>query len=400
MFTQSKEEDFLKSHFKKYYQKNIINTVPNVEQREFGYGVYKRKIANRNMAFSNQEKMNEFLREKTPLFFSYSNSHYAFPSNTPMQNKQWISSDIIYEFDADEIKNYCEKTNGKWECKKNFGEESLVKETVENKEVKQWFLEKSLVQTKKHVFRLVDILEEDFDFSRENVNINFSGKAGYHVHLRNKEIQLLNKKARIELVDYLTGYGIYYDNLGYEFDKKLVCGKKGKWVERINNNLKDFFEKDSEEISKISGLQKTRVNKLLKEKKELFKNLENGFLYSVGARTNKEFWKNVFDFIIQTLIVPMDRQTSVDLHKIIRVPNTLHGDTGLIAKEVSLKELEDFNPFNDAIAFDNTLTKIIVSEVPKFTINGETFGPYNNETIEVPLYCAIFLIGKGAKLKV
>ncbi len=146
MFTQSKEEDFLKSHFKKYYQKNIINTVPNVEQREFGYGVYKRKIANRNMAFSSQEKMNEFLRLKTPLFFSYSNSYYAFPSNTPMQNKQWLSSDIIYEFDADEIKNYCEKVNGLWKCKKNFGEESLVKETVENKEVKQWFLEKSLAQ--------------------------------------------------------------------------------------------------------------------------------------------------------------------------------------------------------------------------------------------------------------
>ncbi|MDD3084208.1 MAG: DNA primase small subunit domain-containing protein, partial [Candidatus ainarchaeum sp.] len=361
--------------------------------------IFKRKIANRNISFLGEKQMNLFLREKTPLFFSYSNSYYSFPNKTPMENKNWLRSDIIYEFDADEITNDCNKVGNNWECKKSFGEKSLVKETQGENETKQWFLKKSLEQSKKHVFRLIDILEDDFSFSRENVKVNFSGKAGYHIHLRNKEIQNLNKKARIELVDYLTGYGIYYDNLGYEFEKQLICAKKGKWVERINTGLKNFFEKDSSEISLITKLQKTKINQILKNKKEIIRGIDNGFLFSVGARTNKDFWKNVFDFVIQTTMVPIDRQTSIDIHKLIRVPNTLHGETGLIAKEISLKELEQFNPFNDAIAFNSDTIKIFVKEAPKFVLNNNEFGPYKEETIEVPLYCAIFLIGKGAELK-
>jgi DNA primase small subunit len=398
MYEQSKEEKFLIKNFSDYYKKNIVDSVIEIEKREFGYGVFKRKIANRNIAFSNQEQMNNFLREKTLLFFSYSNSYYNYPSKTPMQNKEWLKSDIIYEFDADEIKNSCQKINGQWECEKKFGEESLVKEVIDNKEKKQWFLEDSLKQTKKHVFRLIDLLEEDFGFDKKNICINFSGKAGYHVHLRNKEIQSLNKKARIELVDYITCYNVDYVNLGYDLERQLICGKKGMLVNRINNCLKNFFEKDSSEISLITKIQKTRINQLLKQKKEIINNIENGFLYDVGARTNKDFWKNVLDFVIQTIMVPIDRQTSIDLHKIIRVPNTLHGETGFIAKEISLKELEEFNPFNDAIVFDSTPTKVFVKETPKFFLKEQEFGPYQQETIEVPLYCAIFLIGKGAVL--
>lgn len=398
MFEQSREEKFLLKNFKEYYEKNIIDTVSEVEKREFGYGVFKRKIANRNFSFENQQKMNFFLREKTPLFFSYSNSYYSFPQRTPMREKEWLRSDIIYEFDADEIKSNCEKINGKWVCQKSFGEESLVKETNNDGEKKQWFLKKSLEQSKKQVFRLIDILEDDFNFPKEKVEINFSGKAGYHIHIKNKEIQNLNKKARIELVDYITCFGIQYENLGYDLEKQLICSREGKWSQRINDNLKVFFEKDSKEIEKITGLQKTKINNFLKNKEEIIKGFENGFLFSVGSRTDKDFWKKVFDFVIQTISVPIDRQTSIDLHKIIRVPNTLHGETGLIAKKVCLKELQDFDPFVDAIAFDDTPTKIFVKKTPKFVLNEKEFGPFEEETITVPLYCAIFLIGKGAKI--
>ncbi|MDD4251052.1 MAG: DNA primase small subunit domain-containing protein [Candidatus ainarchaeum sp.] len=395
MYDQSVEENFLIQKFREYYEKNTICSVNQIDKREFGYGVFKRKIANRNLAFANEFAMNLFLRQRTPLFFSYSNSCYAFPGNTPMANKQWLSSDIIYEFDADEIKNNCEKINGEWKCTKTFGEESKVKETIQGKETKQWFLEDSLKQTKKQVFRLADLIENDFGFLKENISINFSGKAGYHMHLRNKEIQLLNKKSRIELVDYIAGYGIDYVNLGYEFEKQLICPKNGFWVKRINVALKDFFRKDSKEISLITLLSKTKINQILKSREEIINGIDQGYLFSVGARTNKDFWKKVFDFAVQTVMIPIDRQTSIDLHKIIRVPNTLHGETGFVAKELSLDKLESFDPFIDAIAFDATLTKIFVSETPKFKLNGINFGPFKEENIEVPLYCAIFLLGKG-----
>jgi len=42
----SKESDFLKKHFREYYLNHTISSVPELELREFGYGVFKRKIAN------------------------------------------------------------------------------------------------------------------------------------------------------------------------------------------------------------------------------------------------------------------------------------------------------------------------------------------------------------------
>ena len=392
MFEESKEATFMKKHFQKYYLTHKVDSVPDVERREFGYGVFKRKIANRNLAFSGVDGMNRFLREKTPLFFSYSNSYYSFPDKQPMQNKGWLQSDLIYEFDADEINAVCEKTSGAWICNKTFGEENAVKE-IDNK---QWFLDKSLELSKQQLFRLVDFLKEDFGFDLDKIAINFSGKAGYHLHIRKKEIQKLNKKARIELVDYITGYGMFYDNIGFETEKALRCPKgSGLWGKRINKGIKEFFNKDAKEISRITKLPSAKLNVLMKNKSEVINGIEKGLLYDVGARTNKEFWKSVIDFVVQTYMVPIDRQTSIDLHKIIRVPNTLHGETGFIAKEITLEKLKDFNPFNDAIVFGDEMIRVFIKNAPKFNLKGNSFGPYENELVEVPLYCAIFLVGKG-----
>ena len=397
VYEVTKEEEFLQKHFREFYKKNKITSVPEIEKREFGYGVYKRKIANRNLAFKTNEEMNNFLIQRTPLFFSYSNSYYMDPMATPMTNKFWLKGDMIYEFDADEVKTTCEKKDGVWVCNK-VGDESFVEERGEEK--KQWFLQKSLEQTKKQVFRLVDFLESDFGFTSDKVNINFSGKAGYHVHLRNEEIQNLNKRARIEMVDYLTGYGIYYDNLGYSFDKSLNCSKDiGLWSKRINQGIKEFFLKDPVQIKKITGLSKKRCEILSSVKEEIWDKIDSGLLYDVGQKTNKAFWKTVLDFVVATYMVPIDRQTSVDLHKIIRVPNTLHGETGFVAKELSLNELETFDPFIDAVVFDSQKVNVFVEDAPVFSIKGQEFGPFKNELVSVPLFCAVYLIGKGAKLK-
>lgn len=395
----NKEEEFMISHFKKYYEKNIIDTVPHIENREFGYGIFKRKIANRNISFKDKNEMNNFLRFNTPLFFSYSNSYYSAPASQPMNTKGWLRSDLIYEFDADEITTEAKMENGEWHCKKKFGESAFIEETESEGEVKQWFSKKGLDESKKQVLRLIEFLNSDFGFDTKKVKINFSGKAGYHVHLRNEEIQNLNKNARVELVDYITANGIYFDNLGYDLENKLSVPKaKGGWQKRINKGLIEFFEKDAEEISKITGANKSKVKRYLENKDELIKKIEKGNLIGFNLKKNKEFFSKIFEFVASTYSVPIDRQTSIDLHKIIRVPSTLHGDTGLLAKEISENEINNFEPYNDAIVFGNENVKVRVESAPKFKLKDKEFGPYNNEEVEVPLFAAIYLIGKGAIL--
>jgi len=380
---QSNESEFLKKLFGAYYEKNYINSVPDVSFREFGFGVFRRKIANRNMYFASIDEMNSFLRQSTPLFFSYSNAYYSHPERTPMSAKELIKADIIYEFDADELGLVVEELNGI-----------------------QWFMSEHLNEAKKQVFRLIDFLENDFGFTREGLSINFSGKAGYHVHLRSKTIRDLKKRARIELVDYLTAHNMDYTNLGYNFESKhFSCPvNKGRWAGRLNNGIKEFFNKDSKEISKITETPAKKVSLLLSEKPKLFEAMDNGTLLQVEGKKSKLFWEKVLAYVTSKELSPIDRQTSIDLHKIIRVPQTLHGDTGFIAKTISLDELTSFDPYKDAVVFDSAFAKkfgketllVHINKTPKFSILGVGYGPFENVDEELPLSVAVYLIGKGA----
>jgi DNA primase small subunit len=372
----SKEADFMRKNFAKYYSNNFVDSVPGVEFREFGFGVFKRKIANRNMSFVSSKEMNSFLREDVPLFFSYSNSYYKYPASTPMNTKEWIKADIIYEFDADELGLDVPQINGA-----------------------QWFAKEHLDEAKKQVFRLLDFLEKDFGFSKDGLSINFSGKAGFHVHLRSSEIQNLNKRARIELVDYLTAQNMDLVNLGFDLTlNPISCPiNKGLWSNRIKDGIKSFLDKDPKEISKITSLSVKKSAALVAEKQKLIEGMNRGTLFSVDAKKSKAFWQSVLDYVIFKEKIPIDRQTSTDLHKIIRVPETLHGDTGLLAKTISLDKLKEFDSFKDAVVFPSSeIVRLFISKAPKFSLGGESFGPFENSNEELPLFVALFLIGKGA----
>lgn len=377
---QTPEADFLKKVFSAYYQNNFIDSVPDIQFREFGFGIFKKKIANRNLAFSSADEMNSFLRTNNPMFFSYSNAYYKFPARTPMQDKQLFKADIIYEFDADELGLHVPEINGI-----------------------QWFDLSHLNEAKNQVFRLLDFLEKDFNFSTDGLSINFSGKAGFHIHLRGKEIQALNKKARIELVDYLTAQNLDYVNLGFDLEALSCPFGKGLWQKRILLGIKNFFEKSPKEISLLTGFQPRKISSLTKDKKAIENALEKGVLMPLDGRKSAEFWRKVLDFAVSSQKIPIDRQTSIDMHKIIRVPQTLHGDTGFVAKSLSVDELKKFNPFDDAVVFDEKFAKqfglekvrVLVSSAPNFSLLGQSFGPFENSVEELPLFAAVYLIGRG-----
>jgi len=375
---ETKEGAFLKKHFKEYYSKHIIDSVPEVSSREFGFGVFRRKIANRNIFFPSAKEMNAFLVNEQPLFLSYSPACYKFPDRRPMQAKELFKADLVYEFDADELGLEVPEVNG-------F----------------QWFEKEHLDVAKKQVFRLLDFLENDFAFPMEGITINFSGKAGYHVHVRNKEIQQLNRKARIELVDYLTGFSDFPEKIGFNFSSKAPSCPTGRglWGKRLNAGIKEFFSKEPKEIALLTGFPLPKVKFLCKSKNELFDSMEKGFLFALEGRKSPEFWKKVLELVILQARLPVDRQTSIDLHKIVRMPETLHGETGFLAKTLSVEELKKFDPFADAVVFGRDSVRLFIKKAPKFSLLGEVFGPFEEQEVVVPLFCAIYLIGKGAELR-
>jgi len=400
------EEKFLLDNFKGFYAGHKAE-VPSVSEREFGIGSFGKKIARRHLSFNSNAELNAFLRSNAPLFISYSLAYYSSPSATPMDRKDFLGGDIVYEFDADDIKTECKQRHDSWQCLKCGASGKGILDNCPKcgaaVKKEQWFCPECLRAVKKQVFSLLGLLESDFGFGE--VSINFSGNAGYHIHLRGDGIKGLGREARIELLDYLTAKDLDFARHGFaESGKMFLCPLEGGatgWGKKLLDSLIRLFEEgDAERIAALGGVSFAKASALLESKELVLKNMrEKGILFSIPGRKNKQFWLSLLQHFAGESSLDIDRQTSVDMKKIIRVPNTLHGGTGLNAVPVSVGELRSFNPFDSAVVFGDGRVKVFINKSPKFYLKHNWFGPFEQAEVELPLHAALYLVAKGkAKL--
>ncbi|KKW40743.1 MAG: hypothetical protein UY87_C0013G0016 [Candidatus Peribacteria bacterium GW2011_GWC2_54_8] len=64
---------------------------------------------------------------------------------------------------------------------------------------------------------------------------------------------------------------------------------------------------------------------------------------SMFGKKSKQFWQLLLEHFVEGQKLFIDRQTSIDLVKIVRVPETLHGGTGLLAKKIQLEGKKPVN---------------------------------------------------------
>ncbi|MDD5148807.1 MAG: DNA primase small subunit domain-containing protein, partial [Candidatus ainarchaeum sp.] len=335
------EQEFLKKHFADFYKKNFISDPPEPETREFGIGEFGRKITQRHLSFSSAGGFNAFLQKEAPFFVSYSTALYKKPSARPMQAKEFFAGDIVYEFDADDIKTPCKQVHDSWKCPKcnaeGKGAIELCTQCGTPVKVEQWFCEECLGEAKKQTLELREFLENDFSIT-DGISINFSGSAGFHFHLRGEAIRQLSQPARMELLDFLTGTNLNLEAIGFMENKKaLECPFPSAlgWGKKLLSGLKELLENaPSEKIAAIAGVRDSKVKEFLEHKKKIFENMEKGILYPFTTKKSREFWLSLVTFVREEKSLDIDRQTSMDLNKIIRVPGTIHGGTGFIAKKL------------------------------------------------------------------
>ena len=397
-------EQFLRQKFREFYSKGTIDSVPAIEQREFGIGEFGRKISNRHLAFKNPADLNSYLRNSTPFYISYSPAYYKFPDRKPMDAKQLLKSDIVYEFDADDIKTECKQQHDSWQCGKC---KATGKGAIENctscmnpVEIEQWVCNSCLEVVKKQVFSLLEILNNDFGIS-EGISINYSGSKGYHIHIRNSSFQPLSSKARIELVDYITTNDLDFSALGFYLneDKKFICPKlstaKGWQKKLLSKTIELFSKADEAELAVAGSTTMRELKKNFPDRQKIISELQNGTMHQLPGKKTEKFWFSLLNYSLGQLKLKIDRQTSVDMVKIIRVPNTLHGSTGLIAKAFPIESLKNFQPLDDTIAFGQNPVKLKISKAPKFSLNRQEFGPFEQAEAELPEFAAVYLLARG-----
>lgn len=400
-----RSRDFLLQKFREFYSKTRVEFPSFPESREFGIGDFGKKITERHLSFSSLNEFNSFLSSRVPFFVSYSAAYYKFPSKRPMQAKELTKADLVYEFDADDLKTECKERHDSWKCKgcnaEGKGNIKKCPKCGESVLVEEWVCNECLDAVKKEVFRLINFLENDFGFS--GVELNFSGSKGYHIHLRTDDVLGLSHPARIELLDYLTAVNLDSAALGFcASEKKMLCPRPGNaigWQKKILVNLIDLFKQEEpEKIASVSGISLPEAKEFLSDVDYIINEINKGVLAPLprrGLEKTKRFWESIIGFVVDSLKLGIDRQTSVDIYKIIRVPETIHGGTGLVAKSFGLDELASFKPLKDSVVFSGNPVKVKLNPTPKFYLNGRFFGPFEEGVFELPEFAAVFLLARG-----
>ncbi len=346
--------------FADYYDNAEFN-IFQIEKREFGVGIYK-KIDNRHLSFESMENFRRYLLTNTPMFVSHSISYYEFPSATPIERKNWQGADLIFDLDM--------HADGKYE------------------------VYPKLEEVKQDAIRLAeDFLLTDFGISKKDILYVFSGNRGYHIHVRDKNFADLGGDERREIVDYIRGTGLDYIKF-FDFDSGGIKGRatgpnpdESGYRGRFTRAAIALIESEPAKISRIFSKQETRDKFIASLRKG---NWSNTSIKDIIPRLR------VVADTLSVHSVDTDAGVTQDLSKLIRVPNTIHGETGLIAKIID--NMDEFDPLNDALIKTNDTKAILfIEDVPELELAGSTFGPFKkDEKRDLPIAVAMFFVLKGS----
>ncbi len=248
---------------------------------------------------------------------------------------------------------------------------------------------------KEETIKLIDILTRDFGLSTKEMNVGFSGHRGYHLHVESKEISTLDSIERKEIVDYIVGIGLEPQLHG-------LSGLSGPnlddfgWRGRIARGTYEYLLNATQEQLEKIGLPKVAVQSLSEHKERILKSWKIKGPWAMIKGVSLKSWSKIVEQVVKKQSAKIDTVVTTDIHRLIRLTNTLHGKTGLRKTEVPIVALEEFDPLKSAVAFPHDTATISVSEAPKFRVGNEFYGPYRNEKVELPMAAALFLLCKGA----
>ena len=100
------------------------------------------------------------------------------------------------------------------------------------------------------------------------------------------------------------------------------------------------------------------------------------------------------DAALSACAVHADEPVTGDLHRLIRLPGTLHGGTGLLARSVTLDELRDFDPYRQATVLGDAPVKVR-SAAKHPVAMGDVASLEPDEVTELPTAQGAYFMARG-----
>ena len=385
---------FLLKAFRKYYRVNTPILPDRFTRREFGFMFFDRTYVQRHMSFTRPEDLHRFMLGQVPSHSYYSTSYYRKPDAPTMDEKGWMGAELIFDLDADHLEGAATMTYAEM-----------------------------LLQIRSEMINLVDsFLLGDLGFSEDQVHITFSGGRGYHAHVRTPDVMGLGTHERRELVDYITGTGLNIDwvfpynrvatsqvvtgtgvRANVAKDRLIPPADSGGWKLRMRNGLmdvvNDICDTDVKAVKReYPSIKGSNAQTIAKAQEELRKSrgvlFQKNTMAVLSQSTQNILVKIMKEDVAYRLSGEVDEPVTADIKRLIRLPGSVHGKSGLRVTPITRSQLTDFDPLQMAVPeeYSDDPVKITMRRPSELDMKGEHFR-LEGET-EVPEFAAVFLIGR------
>ena len=365
--------EFLRQRFTEYYKKTVLVAPPSIGQREWGFILFSPGTTEtrmrRHIGFSDSGELTSYIQNLIPQHAYYSTAYYEKPDAGTMADKGWCGADLIFDLDADHI------VRGPYD--------------------------QMLARVKEETEKLLSMLTDEFGIDPKTINLVFSGGRGYHVHLRDIAFRNWGSPERRELIDYVCGIGIDPPAM---LSGKLT-GTPG-WPMRYREALLEYLGwvgtlpevEAMANLTAIEGIGKDSAAMFLKKREEIQSEIErrpsgmilkNRVLGILVSQQEGEFKKRLL-----ARAALADEPVTTDTKRLIRLPTSLHGGSGMRVQPLEIRELHDFDPLTDAVVFGTRDVRVDVKFPLKIPMLGSTY-EIQKGISTVPEAAAVFLCCRG-----
>ncbi len=381
---------YLQGRFGDYYRRTELSLPPAPGLREWGFIPFTEGPGTtmvRHKALVELGDLSTFLVDESPRHVYFSAGQYDDPGARSMADKGWLGSDLVFDLDADHLPAVDPETDSYAEM---------------------------LATCKAVLLRLLEFLRTDFGFEDDALTVVFSGSRGYHVHVRTDAVRPLDRDARSEIAAYLLGEGITgvealtseetVAGLGRSTPaQKHTLRTAGGWGRRVHDRLCALVE-TIQELDETAAIERLHSFDGIGEKggKMLYQAiLDRPEEFSAGnldvaGQYSHTLANQLLESVTEASAVPIDEPVTTDINRLIRLPGSIHGGSGLAVCELSLDGVESFSPLREAVpeAFTGAEITITNDEQRTVQLSGETHKiPAGNVTVRESI--GIFLMTRG-----
>ncbi|WP_193309119.1 DNA primase small subunit PriS [Halorubrum halophilum] len=377
--------EYLKGRFGDYYRRASPVLPPDANLREWGHIPWTPGSGTtmlRHQSLYDLGDVDTFFADNAPRHAYFSAARYDDPGASTMSKKGWRSADLVFDLDADHLP-------GVDPAETSYPE--------------------MLAACKDALLRLLEFLDDDFAF--DDCTVVFSGGRGYHVHVRDESVRELDSEARREVVDYVRAIDLDTEGLIRTVSErgttKRVLRTEGGWGARVHealveyaDDLRDMDEADARErLMELEGIGGGRAETILGAFDRNPTAVREGNVEAGGPGVRR-LVSALAARVTATDTAPIDEPVTTDTRRLIRLPGTLHGGSGLVVTPLDREDLDEFDPLRDAVPdrFVGRDIRIETDADRTVELNGERTR-VEPGTNTVPEHVGVFLMARGEARK-